>query len=314
MRKAILSILISSLIILPFGNIFAQGTNYRYTGQENNPNSNLYYYGQRYYDPSVGRFTQPDPVSKYLNDPQKLNKATGQDLQKLLENPQALNEYSYTQNNPIRYTDPNGESAAYYGIGVGGVLGMAYSYKRVGSFLNNLVRGNFYSAGDDADKFLETTGKGVILGVTIGAAIDTIWGLVGLVKMSNQYWQVNNSNRTIRFSESTQYGFAQKTVSSTFSNDAQTPGFLRGRQLNDVVSDLQGGKISASQIEVNYVIRDGVMVINNNRSAVVLQRAGIDISKWNLINRTGQDFYENSVSNQLLNNNLPSAGSKSIKY
>ena len=132
--------------------------------------------------------------------------------------------------------------------------------------------------------------------------------------MSNQYWQVNNSNRTIRFSESTQYGFAQKTVSSTFSNDAQTPGFLRGRQLNDVVSDLQGGKISASQIEVNYVIRDGVMVINNNRSAVVLQRAGIDISKWNLINRTGQDFYENSVSNQLLNNNLPSAGSKSIKY
>src|SRR3989339_684132 len=110
MRKGILLILISSLIILPFGNIFAQGTNYRYTGQENNPNSNLYYYGQRYYDPSVGRFTQPDPVSKYLNDPQKLNKVTGQDLQKFLENPQALNEYSYTQNNPVKYTDPNGET------------------------------------------------------------------------------------------------------------------------------------------------------------------------------------------------------------
>jgi len=107
--KGILLILISSLIILPFGNVLAYGTNYQYTGQENDPNSNLYYYGQRYYQPEVGRFTQPDPVSKYLNDPQKLNKATGQDLQGLLENPQALNEYGYTQNNPIRYTDPTGE-------------------------------------------------------------------------------------------------------------------------------------------------------------------------------------------------------------
>ena len=108
--KGILLILISSLIILPFDNVLAYGTNYQYTGQEKDVNSNLYYYGQRYYDPSVGRFTQPDPVSKYLNNPQKLKQATGQDLQGLLENPQALNEYGYTQNNPIKYTDPNGET------------------------------------------------------------------------------------------------------------------------------------------------------------------------------------------------------------
>src|SRR3989339_512273 len=109
MRKYIVYLLLALFIITPLTNVFAQGTNYRYTGQENDPNSNLYYYGQRYYQPEVGRFTQPDPVSKYLNDPQKLNKATGQDLQGLLENPQALNEYGYTQNNPIRYTDPTGE-------------------------------------------------------------------------------------------------------------------------------------------------------------------------------------------------------------
>src|SRR3989339_392321 len=110
MRKYIVYLLLALFIITPLTNVFAQGTNYRYTGQENDPNSNLYYYGQRYYQPEVGRFTQPDPVSKYLNDPQKLNKATGQDLQGLLENPQALNEYGYTQNNPIRYTDPTGET------------------------------------------------------------------------------------------------------------------------------------------------------------------------------------------------------------
>jgi len=111
MKKTILLILISSLIILPFGNVLAYGTNYQYTGQERDVNSNLYYYGQRYYDPSIGRFTQPDPVSKYLTNPQKLKQATGKALQKFLENPQKLNSYSYTQNNPVRYTDPTGEEA-----------------------------------------------------------------------------------------------------------------------------------------------------------------------------------------------------------
>ena len=127
--KGILLILISSLIILPFGNVLAYGTNYQYTGQEKDINSNLYYYGQRYYQPEVGRFTQPDPVSKYLNDPQKLKQVTGQDLQKFLENPQALNEYSYTQNNPVKYTDPNGEQieAAVPVISEGAVVVAAVS-------------------------------------------------------------------------------------------------------------------------------------------------------------------------------------------
>ena len=109
MRKYIVYLLLALFIITPLTNVFAQGTNYRYTGQENDPNSNLYYYGQRYYQPEVGRFIQPDPVSKYLTDPQKLNQATGQDLQEFLENPQKLNEYSYTINNPVKYTDPTGE-------------------------------------------------------------------------------------------------------------------------------------------------------------------------------------------------------------
>lgn len=114
MRKAIYALIISSLIILPFANVLAYGTDYRYTGKPFDPNTNLYYYGQRYYDPNVGRFTQPDPLQNYLTDPQKLKQTTGQDLQKFLENPQALNEYSYTQNNPVKYVDPTGEYIAPY--------------------------------------------------------------------------------------------------------------------------------------------------------------------------------------------------------
>ncbi len=109
MKKAILIFTLGTLIILPLANVSAFSTDYRYTGKPLDSSTNLYYYGQRYYDPNVGRFTQPDPVSNYLTNPQKLKQSTGQDLQKFLENPQALNSYSYTVNNPVRYTDPTGE-------------------------------------------------------------------------------------------------------------------------------------------------------------------------------------------------------------
>ncbi|MDP2586933.1 MAG: RHS repeat-associated core domain-containing protein [Candidatus Komeilibacteria bacterium] len=110
MKKTIILALLALFIITPFSQVLAVGTDYRYTSKPYDANTNLYYYGQRYYDPMSGRFTQPDPVSNNLANPQKLKQSTGQDLQQFLQNPQAFNEYSYTQNNPIKYIDPEGES------------------------------------------------------------------------------------------------------------------------------------------------------------------------------------------------------------
>jgi len=44
-------------------------------------------------------------------------------------NPQALNRYSYVQNNPLRYTDPTGHWTFSLGISIsgGGFLGGSYS-------------------------------------------------------------------------------------------------------------------------------------------------------------------------------------------
>ena len=50
----------------------------------------MYFYNARYYDPYLNRFISPDTI---IPDPQ---------------NPQDLNRYSYTRNNPVRYTDPTG--------------------------------------------------------------------------------------------------------------------------------------------------------------------------------------------------------------
>jgi RHS repeat-associated protein len=75
----------------PYGAIESGGSEkYGFTGQENDADTGLMYYGARYYSPGYRVFTQPDTL---LPDPY---------------DPQALNRYAYTLNNPVRYTDPSG--------------------------------------------------------------------------------------------------------------------------------------------------------------------------------------------------------------
>lgn len=85
----------------PFGPQYgASGVDpaYKYTGQQHDSATSLYYYGARYYDISIGRFLSRDPASPDFS------------------NPQALNPYSYVQNNPEGFTDPTGR-ATFSGSG-----------------------------------------------------------------------------------------------------------------------------------------------------------------------------------------------------
>lgn len=66
---------------------------YKFTGKELDEDTDLYYYGARYYDSAIGRFISIDPWSGDLS------------------NPQTLNKYSYVTNNPLKYVDPSGEYA-----------------------------------------------------------------------------------------------------------------------------------------------------------------------------------------------------------
>ena len=65
---------------------------YKFTGQEQDRSTGLYFYHARYYDPTLRRFIQPDTIV-----PEPFN-------------PQALNRYSYVLNNPLKYTDPTGQT------------------------------------------------------------------------------------------------------------------------------------------------------------------------------------------------------------
>ncbi len=87
---------------LPFGGDLAKPNqieiknntdeSYKYTGQKQVVSIGLYYYGARYYDPSIGRFTREDT---YRGE---------------LDQPQSQHLYVYVMNNPLRYIDPTGHT------------------------------------------------------------------------------------------------------------------------------------------------------------------------------------------------------------
>lgn len=78
----------------PFGSLASHSgaaeSRYLYTGQEYDPETDLYYYNARYYHPTIGRFVSRDVL-------------LGSDGDSL-----SRNRYAYVKNNPFKYTDPSG--------------------------------------------------------------------------------------------------------------------------------------------------------------------------------------------------------------
>ena len=98
--------LCETLAGLPFGDGLQfsgscdPSTNF-FTGKERDSESGLDYFGARYYGSSMGRFMSPDWSAK--QEPVPYSK---------LDNPQSLNLYSYTLNNPLSNIDTDGHACS----------------------------------------------------------------------------------------------------------------------------------------------------------------------------------------------------------
>jgi RHS repeat-associated protein len=82
----------------PFGSIWGNGgqkSRFEYTGKELD-DTGLQYFGARFYNPAIGKWTQPDTTLESIYEPQKQNR------------------FAYVTNNPFRYKDPDGHFVAEF--------------------------------------------------------------------------------------------------------------------------------------------------------------------------------------------------------
>lgn len=88
----------------------ADDTRKKFATYQRDVETGLDFAQSRYYSPMQGRFTSPD---EFKGGPDELfdfeeDASTNPTFYADLENPQSLNKYQYTYNNPYKYTDPNG--------------------------------------------------------------------------------------------------------------------------------------------------------------------------------------------------------------
>jgi len=98
---------------LPFGEIWIEETDpatgyipFRFTSKELDEETGLYYYGARYYEPTISRWMSPDPAGFELVNPM----GSDGELRAGYSVIEALNWYAYVSNNPVKYVDPTGLS------------------------------------------------------------------------------------------------------------------------------------------------------------------------------------------------------------
>jgi RHS repeat-associated protein len=136
----------------------------QYIGQYTD-NSGLSYLNARYYASSQGQFTSEDPV--FLGTQQNLG------------DPQSLNAYSYSEDNPIIKEDPSGNcpQCALAAIGAGAGIAGQYGVDVFHNYQQNgLTLGDFYSGLSGPQTYLLRAFQGAVIGATGGAASAEVFG------------------------------------------------------------------------------------------------------------------------------------------
>ena len=112
--------------------------------------------------------------------------------------------------------------------------------------------------------------------------------------------------------------FAQRFINSkgTFSPKGQEIySGLAGRQIttvDDLALAIKEGVVDYADIPVDFIRRGDNTLILNTRTATALESAGIPRSRWNAVDRTGNEFFENLLDGQLGRNNLTDAGISTV--
>ncbi len=266
----------------PYGGIASSAgsdpNHYKFTGKERDTESGLDMFGARYYGSSLGRFMTPDWAAM----PKPVPYAN-------FGNPQSLNLYSYTKNNPTTLTDPDGHcdidvgggrTEHHWGWCVWHTLGLYQTQPEMhaeAQMWRIILPGIMTKDVSDAE-LLRTVR--LSMAISMGGGLEGEGGALGSAN------------------------YAQRTFSENFSS----AGAFAGKTVDEVASALRSGELKASDVPIQYIVKDGQSLILNTRSAQALETAGIPRSQWYAVNMTGDAAAEARLAGQLQRNNLTNSG------
>ena len=140
----------------------ATGQPRQFTGKERDPETGLDYFGARYLNGRIGRFTTGDPVYTW---------------QENLLDPQRWNRYAYARNNPLRYTDPDGKAiwdtvgGWVNAVGSNFFLGLGRMDSYHPDFAQGQAMGDKFSLGLSLVEMNLATGGGTVLALPSGGTV-----------------------------------------------------------------------------------------------------------------------------------------------
>ena len=210
------------ILYLPFGELLVNQkvgpyeTPYKFTGKESDPETDLTYFGARYYDAALGIWLGVDPLAEKMP---------------------SWSAYNYAFNNPIRYIDPSGaiptpyEAAliAKHVYGEGGELagGWIQSSRTFGIQTGNLDNGM----------------RSMLYERTIDGKTEFVYAFAGTNMTSGKDW-VNNAEQTVGISEQ----YATAIENSNIINESLDKDVY---ELSFVGHSLGGGLAAASAYSTN---------------------------------------------------------------
>lgn len=216
-----------------------------YTGHPHEETTGLTYMGARWYDPVVGRFMGVDP--------QEFTEA----------NPHSFNRYSYANNSPYKYIDPDGEVPILIPIIVPAVIG-------IGTFAYELYNPPAINPAHP-DAIYPSMGPGEVLGGPLGSA-----GRAGLVAIKAAMGKgggdlvVNIGEKITRQIE--KRGWTQGDILKTIQNPTRTTSVRDTRHLPD------GSRLNDPATA--YIGPDGRYVIRNDKTGDIVQISNRNDPNW----------------------------------
>ncbi|WP_265575745.1 RHS repeat domain-containing protein [Chitinibacter fontanus] len=117
-----------------------------FTGKPHEEATGLSYFGARWYDPVLGRFTAIDPA--YWNESNPIH---------------SFNRYAYANNNPFRFVDPDGRNSEEADLGLGNECSCNLLAKTFSEYVTEAWNGLVLAAQKSAEFGAFLIGKTKIL-------------------------------------------------------------------------------------------------------------------------------------------------------